>query len=820
MRWMYALLTVFAMFGLAACEGADDEENAINGEQSGEQDPDSNEAESEDSILLEFYGPQGTLIDSVYAYPNEDIMFPSTPTKEGYVFTHWDLEWDGIDFSEELLEVHPVFEKAEYLITLLGPNGEIDAFYLEHGASIELDEAPSIEGYVFEGYEDHPEKAVESLTIEAIYSPVETEITITFYDFEADLIEETTFEHAEDITPPEVDAIDEHTFKGWAQEGSQNPLDLDTLGHGTYALYAVYEPEDTVMVDIYFDADDGSDPEHIQRPYESYIDIEDFPEVTKEDYTFSHWVEGEWNTEVFGGFEVFQETPITFVANWDGLTDAWRFDVSDEGAELIEYLGEDTDVVIPSLIGGEPVGIIGESLLATPPFTDGILDTLVIGDNVHTIKDSAFKNNTALTSVTFKNPDAIEVIGERSFENVPAEDLIVPQYVTHLGERSFANTTIDSLAFKGSLEFIGKEAFRDTSISGELVFPDTLKTIEQGAFENLDITNLTLNEGLQYIGREAFLNNTAIETLVIPSSVDTLKREAFRGLSDLKSVTFEENSQVTELSLGLFQDAPHLSDVVFPENLITIRGSAFKNNNALTTLDLPSSANDFRDYAFSDMLALETFEVPLGVTRLEVGTFNNTPKLHQITLPDSLEDIAAYAFQDSGLQTIDIPSNVTIIRNAAFQRASNLQSIDLPDHLEQLSPSVFRGATSLQTITIPSTIDTIEYGMFREASSLETVHLHSNLTEIEAYAFKDTPSLDSVILPESLHTLRHSSFKNSGLNYIYIPSSTNTVYERVFSGASNVTIAYEGDPSDIEDWHWNFNPDDRPIDANADKPGE
>ncbi len=828
MKVFYGFLVIFSIFILAACDESDEEINGEtdnsevdqDNEDSIEQDNDDSNDQDNDSILLEFYDQNDTLIESVKTYQNDDIMFPDAPTKEGYNFQHWDIAWDMIDFNETSMAVYPIFEPAQYLITIMGPEGEIDAYYLKHGDTLELDDGPEIDGYTFEGYEDYPNTVVESLTIEALYSPVKTTITLSFYDFEAEFIETITVDSPSDITPPVVDKVDDHSFKGWSKESSETLIDLNTLDYGSYELYATYEYDGTPMVDIYFDANDGSDPVLIQRSYESYIDIEDFPEVTREDYVFSHWVEAYWNTEVFSGFEVFQEDPITFLAKWDGLTDEWRFDVTDEGAKLVEYLGDDRDVVIPKTIGGEPVSIIGESLFEVSAFQDGVLDSVVIGENVHTIEDDAFRRNNALASVTFENPENIKVIGNRSFQNVDALNLMVPTQLNYIGEQAFLNTHIHELSFEGNLEFIGSEAFKDTLLGGDISFPDTLRTIEDGAFKNLDIPSIELNDGLETIGSEVFKNNTELTSLTIPSSVKSIDQRAFKGLSELETVTFEPESQVTELSTEVFANTPKLQHVVFPENLITIHARAFEHNDALTTLTLPDSANEFRNFAFSGMLALESFVVPDGITRIEPSTFYNTPSLKDITLPDSLEDIAASAFRETGLKTLDIPDNVTTIRSKAFSRSSNLETIELPEDLERLDSQAFRDATNLKSITIPETIKEIEYGLFRGATRLETIHLHSDIREIGAYAFKDTPALDDLILPNIIHTIRHSAFKNSGIHYIYIPSRVDTVYERVFSGALNVTIAYEGNEVDIEDWHWNFNPDDRPLLTNADKPEE
>lgn len=762
----------------------------------------------DDTITLTFLDHEGSVKDTLTIGLNDDFTLPEGPNKEGHYFVAWDFSYDDLDF-ETNQTIEPIFELMVHEVTINGPEGVIDHMEVEHGVSLDLNDPEAIDGYRFIEYDNVPSSVVEDITIEALYEAFET-ITVNFHDNQGNFIESISGYKGVPLDTPAMQDDDASTFDGWATSLGGETIDLAALTGGTHDLYAVYSGD---AVTVYFDFNDGSEVIETTLEYGSYVTIDDMVDIPEYDHlTFMYWedMNGYWYYDIL---DVYQMEPMTLYAQWEGASDEWLFDITDDGAKLRAYLGDDTHVTIPSDIEGIPVGIVGEDL-----FNSESLKSLTIGDNVHTLEDRAFRHNDELDSVVFEAPDAIRHIGDEVFSRVPANNLIVPAYLSHIGERAFYRTNVTSASFNGVLTFIGDRAFYQTTLSGDIAFPSHLQTIEAYAFRDLDITSVTFNDGLQFIGAQAFENNSDISELILPSSVETIEQQAFKGIESLTSVTFEPGSALTSLEMGLFEDSPYLATFIFPDNLKTVHGTVFANNDALVSVELPSTADDFRNSAFADMLALETFEVPEGVEVIEPQTFRNTPNLATIVLPESLEAIHSYAFSNSGVKSIDLSENVTEIRAGAFSNASALETITLPDNLEVLQFSAFRGAKSLEAINIPQNIETIENNMFNGTHSLKTVHLHDNLKEIEHNAFEETYSLESMILPSGLHTIGHSVFKDSGIDMLYIPLSVDDVGTRMIENASNVYVFYEGTQSNISAWHWNFNPDNRPVETNASKP--
>lgn len=93
---------------------------------------------------------------------------------------------------------------------------------------------------------------------------------------------------------------------------------------------------------------------------------------------------------------------------------------------IIDYLGADKDIIIPSTIGGESVRAIGENAFA----------------------------NKGLTSVEI--PEGVESIGKYAFEDNRLTSLEIPSSVTSIGKSAFKWNPI-----KNVVTIYGSDRFRD-----------------------------------------------------------------------------------------------------------------------------------------------------------------------------------------------------------------------------------------------------------------------------------------------------------------------------------------------------------------------
>ena len=165
-----------------------------------------------------------------------------------------------------------------------------------------------------------------------------------------------------------------------------------------------------------------------------------------------------------------------------------------------------------------------------------------------------------------------------------------------------------------------------------------------------------------------------VEHIFIGKEISSIEPEAFCYFTQLKSVEFEEGSQLTSvgayafsgcsdleyidlpastktISTAAFLDCSKLSWASFgsgDSTLRTIDASAFSNCKALGKIELPKSLKSIGDYAFSGCDALASITIPAKVETVGEGAFENCPQLKDVKVENpSTTRIDGYAFAGS-----------------------------------------------------------------------------------------------------------------------------------------------------------------------------
>lgn len=129
--------------------------------------------------------------------------------------------------------------------------------------------------------------------------------------------------------------------------------------------------------------------------------------------------------------------------------------------------------------------------------------------------------------------------------------------------------------------------------------------------------------------------------------------------------------------------------------------------------------------------------------------------LFNAEIGDSVSSIGTSAFSNTMLETIVIPSGVTIIGNSAFRVCRNLTSIELSNSLTSIGNAAFRYCSGLTSIEIPSSVTSIGSYAFANCSSLTAITVNA-------------------ITPPTLGT---DVFLNTNSNLkIYVPCESYKVY--------------------------------------------
>ena len=192
----------------------------------------------------------------------------------------------------------------------------------------------------------------------------------------------------------------------------------------------------------------------------------------------------------------------------------FAYNILEDGtAEVDQYLGSSTNIVIPSTYKGKPVT---------------------------SIKNWIFANNKIIQSVTI--PDSVTKIGKGAFYNcVELKTVTMGNNVTEIGANAFEKCLyLESINLSDNLQTIGDEAFYDCRRLKKLDIPATVTSIGEEAFTNCrSLTNLTIPKGVDKIGDESslgygmFENCQNLTEVTIPKNVSYIQINAFDGCKKL-----------------------------------------------------------------------------------------------------------------------------------------------------------------------------------------------------------------------------------------------------------------------------------------------
>ena len=230
-----------------------------------------------------------------------------------------------------------------------------------------------------------------------------------------------------------------------------------------------------------------------------------------------------------------------------------------------------------------------------------------------------------------------------------------------------------------------------------------------------------------------------------------------------------------------------------------------EDNQTVTLTDYNKKLSDSTDIVIPETIDLvdgiwqegSTYTVTAidnNATSSSNGVFFNS-EITSIEFPSTLESIGEAAFRScSELTSIDLSNctNLTSIGDEAFRFCSGLTSITLPSSLISIGEAAFQACYGLTSISLPSSLKAIGNSAFSSCSGLTNIDLSNctNLTSIGYMAFSGCRGLTSITLPESLASIEAYAFNScSGLTSISLPSSLTSIGDYAFSGCDKLSSA-------------------------------
>ncbi len=327
----------------------------------------------------------------------------------------------------------------------------------------------------------------------------------------------------------------------------------------------------------------------------------------------------------------------------------YRYEVIDGKAYLTSYRGIEENLTLPATVGNYEIS---------------------------GIRQGAFKNNTALKSITFSeglvNMEPESIVNCRNLEcvNLPASLII--------SDEAESNT-------KGLGGIIGDGCNNISTITvptdseNLCVYNGTLYTKDKSVLIYYPPAKqeykFEIPDGVKTIASNACSNNPYINEIIMPDTVTYIGYWAFWGDSALQRINISNNCE----TIGQYAfNYTELTQIQIPASIKGIMPGAFSNNSSLKMIMVNENNKKYTSdengvlytdttlVSFPAATALNCYVVRDGVSKIADYAFANARNLKMVTFPNSMQLIESGAFNGCKLNKLYLPVAIRDIKKAAF----------------------------------------------------------------------------------------------------------------------------------------------------------
>ena len=515
---------------------------------------------------------------------------------------------------------------------------------------------------------------------------------------------------------------------------------------------------------------------------------------------------------------------------------------NDDTAEIFNYKGTETEIVVPSVINGCRVTSINGAFKENNKIT-----SVVLPDSLITIGDNTFLNCSSLVSVELN--DGLKDIGNYAFCNCTSlSSISIPSSVVKIGYYAFYNSSISSLTFEEgcSVETIGVCSFSECDSLASVIIPSSVVSIGNSAFSGCSsLTSLVFEEGgsLELISDSAFSYCNISNEVHIPDNVSVIEEYAFTNNTNMAFYISTE-SKLSYIGYYAFNTCRGESIVYLSNNVTYVGGGAFSSSNTAIYCEAESKPTDWDNGWLGDnsIKPKVTWGVSFNegnyssedfdymVVNGELTIYGCHSDKEYVVIPESIEgkQVTRIDLMDSSakieINKIFIPSSVSFIRKntisgTVFYGGESVPSSFDSDWYEGTlflnckgltedenfkyilfndgRSSLYEFKGTLTEVVIPESINgfavyKIENNVFNNNDNITSVTLPSTLMYIGDYAFYDCDKLLSITIPQSVLEIGRYAFCNCDLvTSIDIEEGSVLEYigERAFSSVKgNIVI--------------------------------
>ncbi len=332
--------------------------------------------------------------------------------------------------------------------------------------------------------------------------------------------------------------------------------------------------------------------------------------------------------------------------------------------------------------------------------------------------------------------------------------------------------------------------YRESDLSGEPLFQIT-------AIGDIDLYPgfVRGTDGLVFVESNgeytlSKYNGTALD-VVIPSkyhgkNVTTIGAEAFKAQNSITSIELPSNLKT--ISNGAFYSCHSITSITIPNSVSYIGDQAFSFCKKLTSITIPDNVTVIGKHAFYECADLATVSLSKNITSIGAYAFYNCNELTSLNVPNTVTSIGAYAFSNCyELTSINIPNNITKIEDYTFYGCISLENVTIPNTVTSIGISSFRNCDGFTSISIPNSVTTIKKGAFYSCTYVTSITIPNSVTSIGDEAFCFCEALTTITIPNSITSIGEYMFYScTDLESIAIPNTIKSIGKAAFSNCTSL----------------------------------
>ncbi len=314
---------------------------------------------------------------------------------------------------------------------------------------------------------------------------------------------------------------------------------------------------------------------------------------------------------------------------------------------------------------------------------------------------------------------------------------------------------------------IGINAFDSTMIKS-LTIPDSVVKIDSLAFDNCYfLERVTLGCGIREISFYAFsdcdnmIYNEYENGNYIGNAENPYMALVCTLSTDIETLTIHPDTVI--VCGTALKNCCNLSELVFPEGMVSICNSALENCLSLETVYIPKSVELIDRFAFEGCNSIR--EIIVSNDNSHFKSVNGSlfsrdgsslikyavgQEVDSYRIPDDTVTIENSAFENAmHLTDVTFPDSVETIGSFAFINCENLRSIHFGNALKSIDGQAFGFCTSLTEITIPDSVEELSHSAFSYCDKLESAVIGSGVIHLECDVFQGCDNLSKVVFRDS-----------------------------------------------------------------------